>query len=132
MAYDNSQIIDHTVYGNFDFGGGAAEVLSFRGPPGKKGKLLNIGVSVVEAFANDATVASVAVGTAADADAYGLLNIADGVADLDYYDKSDDTDAVIAANIPADQLVQVTLTNGTDGTAVTGQGIPHVVIEWYD
>ena len=55
---------------------------------------------------------------------------ADGAADNDCFDETDDTDAIIA-DIPADQLVRVTLTNGTDSGTVAGIGIPYVVIRLY-
>lgn len=120
----------------FDFGGGAAETFSFRlpvqddGSP-SVGQLVGIGVMVTEVFATDTTTGSVAVGTAADADAYGILNVPDGAADNDCIDKTDDTDAIVSASIAASTLVRVTLTNGTDASAVTGQGIPYIDIYYW-
>jgi hypothetical protein len=127
--YDDVKVFSKTLQ-EFDFGGGAAEILQFRLPPGYTGRLLNIGVSVTEVFAVDATSAGIQCGTTADPDAYGKLTIPDAVADLDFYDKSDDTDAIILAEpIPADSLIRITLTNGTDGTAVTGKGHPQLDFE---
>ena len=132
MAYDQTYIVEHD-FDVFDFGGGAVELLSFRGPPGMIGTVLNIGVAVTEVFLTGTANGSVQIGTAGDADAYGKLNIASGAADVDFYDVSDDTDAISAAVssfIPADQLIRVTLTNGTDAEAVTGQGHVKVTIRW--
>ena len=132
MAYDVAFIDEHN-FDLYDFGANADEVISFRGPPGYQGTVLNIGVSVTEAFACTTTPAQVLVGTAADPDAYGRLNIADLAADVDFFDVSDDTDAISAAAvalIPADQLIQVTLVQSTDNTADTGQGHPRITIFW--
>jgi len=129
-TYDNP-IHERVDLGLFDFGGGAAEVMSIKGPAGMKGKLTHIGVSVTEVFAVDTATGKVRVGTAADNDAYGELNIADGTADEAYFSEADDTDAIISADIPADQLIEINLVNGTDGTAVTGQGRVSLRFEWY-
>lgn len=112
---------------SFDFGGGAAETMSFRIPDEMSAELIKIGVMVTETFATDTTTGSVQLGTAADADAYAKLVIPDGTADNDCFDETDDTDAIISANISANSLVRVTLTNGTDSTAVAGQGVPFFV-----
>jgi len=80
-------------------------------------------------FAVDTGEANVQLGTAADANVYAQLNIPDAAADLDFYDETDDTNAIISADIAHDTLLRVTLTNGTDGTAVTGQGIPFL---WFE
>ena len=130
MAYDNKQMLC-MVWPEFDFGGGAAEVLSFRMPTGYTGKILKIGVSITETFANDSTEANFQVGTAADNDAYAKLNIADGAADEDFYDETDDTNAILAADIPADTLIEINLTNGTDGSAVAGKGYPTLWLQIY-
>ncbi len=115
----------------FDFGGGAAETYSFRLPTGYKARLVKIGVAITETFAVDSSEGSVQLGTAADANAYAQLNIADAAADNDFFDETDDTNAIIAEDIAADVLLRVTLTNGTDGTGVTGQGIPIMHFELY-
>jgi len=127
--YDDVKVFSKTL-NEFDFGGGAAEVLQVRLPPGYTGRLLNIGVSVTETFADDTTSADVQCGTTADPDAYGKLVIPDGTADLDFFDSSDDTDAIILAEpIPADSLVKITLTNGTDSGTVAGKGHPQLDFE---
>lgn len=131
MAYDDRFIVDHTPYGNYDFGADADEIVAFRGPPGFRGKLLNVGVGVTEEFACASTTAKVQVGTADDPDAYAQLEIADETADADFFDVSDDTDCILDADIPADTLVQVKMIQATDNSADAGQGVPHVTIEWY-
>lgn len=130
MGYSDKQLVRMTLP-LFDFGGGAAETYSFRLPVSDsgvamQGQLVGIGVMVTEVFATDTTTGSVAVGTAADADAYGILNVPDASADNDCIDATDDTDAIISESIAASTLIRVTLTNGTDAGAVTGQGIPYV------
>jgi len=127
--YDDVKVFSKTL-NEFDFGGGAAEVLQFRLPPGYTGRLLNIGVSVTETFADDTTSADIQCGTTSDPDAYGKLVIPDGTADLDFFDISDDTDAVILAEpIPTDSLIKVTLTNGTDSGTAAGKGHPQLDFE---
>ena len=131
MSYDNPM----TCMYNFplmDFGAAAGDtILYVGGPGGKQGRLKSIGVSTTEVFACDATPANVKVGTAADPDAYGLLNIADGTAVNTVFNEAADTDAIIAADIAENTQVMITLDEGTDGTAVTGQGYPFVIIDWF-
>lgn len=115
----------------FDFGGGAAETYSLRLPTGWKARLVKIGVAITEVFATDSSTGSVQIGTAADANAYASLSIPDAAPDNDFYDETDDTDAIIAENIAADTLIRVTLTNGTDAGTVTGQGIPILEFELF-
>lgn len=123
----------HACYNfpNMDFGASAgATVHTIPGPAGKKGRLIDIAVGVTEVFETVTTVAHVQVGTSADADAYGKLNIPTGAADNTVVNKADDTDAIIAADIPADTAVHVTLTEGT-GAGLTGQGYVSVYIDWF-
>ena len=123
----------HGVYNfpNMDFGAAAgATVHTIPGPAGKKGRLIDIAVGITEATVFATTLGSVAVGTSADADAYGILNIPTGAADNTVVNKLDDTDAIIAADIPAETAVHVTLTEGT-GAALAGQGYVSVYIDWY-
>jgi len=111
----------------FDFGADADETMSFRIPDEYTAELIKIGVMVTETFACDSTAASVELGTASDSDAYAKLNIADAAADNDCYDETDDTDAIISANIAANALVRVTLSQSVDGTADAGKGVPFFV-----
>ena len=134
MAYDNPKTLQHT-FPLFNFGGGASQTISFRGPAGKKGDIEQIGVMTTEAFAS-ATPGAVRVGTAADPDAYAELVIPSGTAANECFDETLDPDAIKprapdqAAQIPADQLVQVTFVNATGG-GVAGQGVPFVTIRWF-
>ncbi len=131
MAYDNAdQSIDKFTL--FDFGGsvGSSTVYRIFGPAGKVGKLRDIGVATSEICAWTGTDGLIQVGTTADPDAYGQLNIATGTATNTVFNSLDDTDAIIDADIPANSIVVITLTEGTGGTE-TGQGIPIVVIDWF-
>lgn len=128
--YD-SKLLGTYCFDEFDFGGDANEVFSFRGPTGHRGRLIQIGVAVTEEFACSTTPANIQLGTAADNDAYALLSIPDETADEDFYDQTDDTDAILNADIPADTLLEVNLTQSTDGSADAGKGKPVIVIEWY-
>lgn len=128
MGYSDKQLVP-MIFPAFDFGGDADEVISFRLPPrdngdAMQGQLVNVAVMVTETFACATTAASISIGTAADADAYALLTIADETADLDFFDKSDDTDAIISADIAAGTLIQMTLTQSTDDSADAGIGYP--------
>ena len=128
MPYDEVKIMNVSLP-EFDFGGGAAETYSFRLPTGWNARLIKIGLAITETFATDTTVGSVELGTAADSDAYAKLNLVDAAADNDFYDETDDTDAIISAPIAANTLLRVTLTNGTDSTAVAGKGMPIMYFE---
>lgn len=131
MSYSNPLTCMYN-FPSFDFGTVATPIThSIAGPSGMKGRLREIGVAVTEVFACDATNAQVDVGTSADGDAFGRLNIPDLSADNTVVNSGDDTDAIIDADIPADTCVHVTCTDGTDGTAVTGQGYPYVIIDWF-
>lgn len=131
MSYDNKQL-QTIVLPSWDYGdGNTVDTVSFRGPTGKKGRLKKVGIMVQETFADDQTAAKFEVGTAADPDAYALLSIADAAADVDCFDETDDTDAIIAEDIPADTLVQLKGTAGTDSGTAAGKGLSFVVIEWY-
>ncbi len=117
---------------NMDFGAAAgATTHNIAGPAGRKGRLREIGVVTTEAFADDTAEAHVQVGIIGDLDEHGKLNITDLTAINTVFNSKDDTDAIIDADIAADTTVVVTLTEGTDGTGVTGQGAPYVIIDWY-
>lgn len=128
MAYDKVKTLQVSLP-TFDFGGGAAETMSWRCPTEYNARIIKIGVMITEVFACDTTNGTFELGTAADSDAYALLSIPDGSSDNDCFDETDDTDAIISANIAAGALVRITLTNGTDSSAVTGQGVPFFIVE---
>lgn len=119
------------TFGEYDFGANADETYSFRLPPGCRGRLINIGLSITEVFACASTAASVELGITGDTDEYAKLTIADEAADGDFFDVSDDTDAIIEAEIAADTLLIVTLTQSTDDSADTGKGHPSFDFEIY-
>ena len=58
-----------------DMGNGTPTVFSFKGPTGKKGTIVDVGIEVTETFACDSTEASFQVGTTGDADAYCKLTL---------------------------------------------------------
>ena len=129
-GYDNPI---HACYNfpNMDFGASSgATTHTIAGPAGKKGRLVDIAVGVTEVFETVTTLAHVQVGKSDDLDAYGKLNIPTGAADNTVVNKLDDPDAIIAADIPAETAVHVTLTEGT-GAGLTGQGYVSVYIDWY-
>jgi hypothetical protein len=134
MAYENPIVITHYGPAGVDFGtGGSSGAISFRGPAGHKGRLIDVGVAnITEAFAGDTTDGQLLVGTDADTDAYALLNVAAGATSAigDTFNAALDSDAIISANIPADAQIEVTAVVGTGGTPA-GIGTPYVVVGWY-
>ena len=129
MSYSNKKLIRHTLP-LFDFGGGSAEIMSFKVPKdehgnNQKAKLVDIGVMATEVFETLTTEGSVQVGTAANNDAYGKLNITTATADEACFNVDNDADAILSSSIDAGTLIEVNLTNGT-GSGVTGQGIPYI------
>jgi len=125
--YDKLHLVAITLP-NYDFGGAADEEYSFRLPAGYKARLVKIGVMVTEAFVSTSTNAMLQLGTASDTDKYAQLAIANGAADVDCYDETDDTDAILTADIPANTLLEVNLLQAYAGSP-TGQGIPYFVFE---
>lgn len=127
MSYDNAQIITYSL-GLHDFGAGSDD-LAIKGPTGKKGRIVDIGVMVTETFTATTTPGYVRLGTAADADAYAELGM--GVAaDTNYWNILDDTDAIIAADVPADTQIEVALVAPTGGTPA-GIGWVNISVAWY-
>ena len=131
MSYSNKHLFVKT-FPEHDFGAGA-EIYSFRLPLNEhgvamKGRLVNAGVHITETFANDQGGGTLQIGTAADNDAYALVNIADGAADEDCYDVTDDTDAILEEDIAAGTLIEVNCTQSTDSSTAAGKGMPFVEI----
>ena len=130
-SYDDVRLMSFT-FPEWDFGDGdTVDNLSFRLPTGRPGRLVKIGVMVSETFACDSTAAQVEIGTAADPDAYAKLVIADGAADVDFFDETDDTDAIISGDIAADTLIEVTPTAGADSSTAAGKGLLVLEFEVY-
>ncbi len=132
MSYSEKQVMTYNTP-EWDYGDGATvDTLSFRGPAGKQGRVIGIGVAVTETFAVDDTPAKLRVGSATDADAYAELNIADGAAADDSFDQTDDTDAIVSGHsIPADSIVEVTGVVGVDAGTEAGMGVGTVITEWW-
>ena len=118
-----------------DFGA-AGNVFSFKGPKGKKGQLIDYGVEgITEAFV---ATASVAVGLAGNADAYGeeLLmgsSAPDTVGTLSAKTEATDPDDfratyVVEPDIPADTAIYITCV--ADSTS--GMANAFAVVEWQD
>ena len=114
----------------FDFSFGS-EVLSFRLPTTWPARLIKIGLAVTVDFACDTTEADIQLGTAADPNAYAELNITDGTTNEDFFDETDDTNAILAADIPAGTLIEVGLNVGTDSGTAAGKGMPMFFFEMY-
>jgi len=114
-----------------DFGAGTGTE-AFRAPDNyTRGKLIDVGITgITEVFACDATTAKVRVGTAADADAYAELAIADTTAVGDQFNTQDDTDAIIAADLD-DTQIEVTYVACVDSGTETGIATPFVIVAWY-
>lgn len=129
MSYSNPDRRDY-AFGAIDFGAGG-DVVSITGPKGKKGTLVCIHIAATETFNAVTTQANIQVGTAADPDAYALMNLGT-LADTDSASSDDgttDTNAIIDQNIPADTQVEVTFTAPTGGTPA-GIGHVTVTIDW--
>jgi len=134
MSYENPLVITHYGPAGVDFGtGGSAGAISFRGPNGMEGNLIDVGVcNITEAFVGTTTDGQVAVGTDADPDAYALLNVANGTSSEigDTFNTTNDTDAILAVKIPADTQIEIDCIVGTGGTPA-GIGTPYAVVAWY-
>lgn len=127
MAYDNPSTVTYSFPAH-DFGAGA-DALAIKGPSGKTGRLIDVGVAVKETFTATTTPAYVRLGTASDADAYAELNMATA-ADTDYWNTQDDTDAIISSTLPADTQIEVAFVSPTGGTPA-GIGDVNIVVEWF-
>lgn len=124
--YDNPQTVTYS-FGEHDFGA-AGDALAIKGLPGKKGKIRDIGVAVTETFNAVTTSAFIRLGTAADPDAYAELALGTA-ADTNYFNVLDDTDAIIAADVPASTQIEVAFVAPTGGTPA-GKGYVNIVIDW--
>jgi hypothetical protein len=138
MSYDNPNRQKYS-FGNFDFGAGADETFSVRGPKGKTGRLYDYGVSGVIEVMNGGTVTpKVAIGSPSDPDAYGDELDLNAVADNEHKSvrstyaetASGFTSLMVGPDIAADAEVVVTCTGATGSP--TGQAVPFVVIDWAD
>lgn len=131
MSYSNKITTTWTLPEQ-DFGDGATvDTYSFRGPPGKEGKVIKVGCAITETFACDNTPAKLRVGNASDPDKFAELQIADAAAADDAFDETDDPDAIKSAAIAADELVEVTGVVGVDAATEAGKGVVYVTCEWW-
>lgn len=126
-------------FGVFDFGAGNEE-FSFKGPKGKKGRLIDYGyLSPTETFAGSSSLATIAIGNASDPDHYGeefgsgtLADKAGMLSILSAYSDPADIDDYILnyGELPADTSIYVTCTGCVGGPA--GMAIPFAAVQWAD
>lgn len=135
MGYSNGRETAYT-FETLDFGAGS-ENYGIVGPKGKAGRLIDYGVQgSTEAFAGG-VLATIAVGTAANPDAFGeeLSIVCADASGFTARSSAADVDAleliIVDAEIPADTVVQVTCTVASGG-AEAGKAHPHVIIHWDD
>ena len=132
MSYGEKRLV-RMVFDEKDFAAGSAEVISFRLPYDEhgnatQGRLVNIGISVTELFANSLGTGGVSLGISGDEDKFADLIVPATQADETVCDVLVDPDAIILADIPADTLVEMNYTLSTDGSTIAGKGIPFVDI----
>ena len=131
MSYSNPIPLVFTNSTAGDFGAGTPTPWSFKGPAGKQGMLKDIGLHITEAFNGDQVTGKVLVGTTADPNYYGQLEIADGTAAGDVWNNQDDTDCVLVEALPADTQIEVTFVGITDTGTDAGKGFAYVETFWY-
>ena len=131
MSYSNPRTTVYLDPVEQDLGAGTGTAWSFKGPSGKQGSLKNIGLQVTETFADDQTTGKVLIGTTADPNYYGQLEIADGTALTDTFNDQDDSNCVIIEALPADTQIEVTFVQCVDSGTAAGKGYPYVNVEWY-
>ncbi len=134
MAYENPYTVTHYGPAGVDFGtSGSSGAISFKGPAGMKGILLDVGVAnITEAFVGSTTDGQVLVGIDGTTNKYATLNVANGATSAigDTFNTSDDTNAITDRELPADTQVEITCVVGTGGTPA-GIGTPYAVVGWY-
>lgn len=138
MSYDKPNRQKYAV--TFDAGNNGNEAWYFKGPKGKKGRLVDYGVeAITEAFT---TGASLAIGTASDADAYGdefpLTAAAGATLDVgthsvrSLYDEIADATNfntyMVARDLPADTAFVMTCVDD----AASGIATFFVIVDWAD
>ena len=123
----NPRTVSYVIPG-VDFGAGDS-AHAIKAPKGKTaGVLLDVGVAVSETFNAVSTQGFVRLGTAADPDAYAELQMGTAAA-TDFYNTQDDTDAIIDADVSADQI-EVACIAPLGGTPA-GIGDVHITIDWF-
>ena len=114
-----------------DFGAGTGTAWSFKGPSGYQGSLKDIGLHVTETFADDQTTGKVLIGTTADPNYYGQLEVTDGTAATETWNNQDDTNCVLVEALPADTQIEVTYVGTTDTGTNTGIAFNYIETFWY-
>ena len=130
MSYSNPIPLIYTDSTEADFGG-APTAWSFKGPSGKQGMLKDIGIHVTETFEGNQVTGKVLVGTTADPNYYGQLEIADGTAAGDVFNNQDDTNCVLVEALPADTQIEVTFVTVDDSGTDAGKGQVYFETFWY-
>ena len=131
MSYSQALMTTYSYGHDNDMGNGTAVDWSFKGPTGKQGILIDVGIHVTETFEDDATEANISIGTIADPNYYAELNIPDGTALTNCFNVQDDTNAILIEALPADTQIEVTVTEGTDSGTAAGKGYGYVSVLWY-
>lgn len=133
MSYDKPNRITYRI--TFDAGNNGNESWAFTGPKGKTGRLHDYGIEgVTEVFT---TGASIAIGTAADPDAYGdelaLTSLAADYGTYSIRKLYHEQDAgfstyMLNRDLPADTVFVMTCVDD----AATGIGTLFVTVDWQD
>tara|TARA_R110002012_G_scaffold108854_5_gene251843 strand:- start:5157 stop:5552 length:396 start_codon:yes stop_codon:yes gene_type:complete len=131
MSYSNPRAYLYQDKVTTDFGAGTGTAWSFKGPSGKKGMLKNIGLHVTETFAGDQVTGKVLIGTSADPNYYGQLEVADETALTDTFNNQNDSNAVLIEALPADTQIEVTYVQCVDTGTAAGKGNAYVEVEWF-
>ena len=131
MSYSNPIPLVFTNSTAGDFGAGTPTPWSFKGPKGKKGMLKDIGIHVTEVFLGDQVTGKVLVGTTADPNYYGQLEITDGTVLTNTFNDQDDSNCVIIEALPADTQIEVTFVQCVDSGTAAGKGYPYFETFWY-
>jgi len=137
MSYSNPTPLVYSDTAVVDFAAAPGTPWSFKGPKGKQGVLRNIGVHVTETFEDDLITGKVLVGTTADPNAYGQLEIANGTLNTDTFNNVDDTDCLFLNSasqnntLAADTQIEVTFVQATDSGTAAGKGRAYVEVDWF-
>jgi len=131
MSYSNPIPLIYADEKVSDFGESTIVAWSFKGPAGKQGMLKDIGIHVTETFEGNQVTGKVLVGTTADPNYYGQLEIADGTAAGDTWNNQDDTNCVLVQALPEDTQIEVTFVGVDDSGTDAGKGYAYFETFWY-
>ena len=131
MSYSNPIPLIYADEKVSDFGESTIVAWSFKGPAGKQGMLKDIGLHITEAFNGDQVTGKVLVGTTADPNYYGQLEVTDGTAATETWNNQDDTNAVLVQALPADTQIEVTYIGVSDTGTTTGIAFSYFETFWY-